>query len=118
MLEIGNHTHYTELRRGFFAHLLVPVSPEERLTEVRLVRKGQLVKRFTPEQGDNARPGGQTPVTGDTGEYLPGWVWYPDTKRATHFQADFPVKQTGWYQVEATTSMPRSQAVMKSLWPI
>lgn len=103
MLEIANHTRYSELRRDFFAHLLVTVAPEEQLTEVRLLKDGVLQKRFTPEEGNDAQSG-KTPVTDADGEYTPGWLWYPDMRTTNHFQADFPITQTGWYALEAVTA--------------
>jgi hypothetical protein len=102
MLEIGNHARYTELRRDFFAHLIVTVSPEERLREVQLLKDGQIVRRFTPGETGKATKA-QTPVTGGDGGYDAGWVWHPASGGSNHFQADWPVKESGWYSVRVTT---------------
>ncbi|MCW3094960.1 MAG: putative glucose/L-sorbosone dehydrogenase, distantly related to bacterial beta-galactosidase, partial [Chthonomonadaceae bacterium] len=103
LFEISNHTHMVELRRSFFAHLLVTVAPEDPLTEVVILKDGQPLQRFAPGGGDHV-VAGQTPVTGRDGEYAPGWIWSRVQNRAVHFQADWPVLETGWYSVEAQTA--------------
>ncbi|MEX2382536.1 MAG: CehA/McbA family metallohydrolase [Opitutales bacterium] len=108
ILAIGNYTRFIELRRDFFAHLIVTVSPGQVLSEVALMRDGGVVRRFTPEMGGQ-RHEGRTPVTGLGGEYGPGWLWYPDSDDApVHFQADWPVTQTGWYSLRAVTAEGRA----------
>ncbi len=103
VLEISNHTRYTELRREFYAHLLATVSPGDALAEVQLLRDGQVAGSFQPAAG-NRVVGGKTPVTGLRGEYRPGWVWHREGESAVHLQADWPVKESGWYAVRARTA--------------
>jgi hypothetical protein len=102
VLEVSNHTRYIELRREFFAHLLVTVSPEDGLAEVQLLRDGEVARSFKPAAG-NQVAGGKTPVTGLRGEYRPGWAWHREGKSVVHFQGDWPVKESGWYAVRART---------------
>lgn len=106
LLEISNNTRMIELRRDFFAHLIVTVSREDRLAEVELLKDGKVVRQFTPGMGDSIT--GQTPVTGGKGEYSPGWLWHPAPARPAHFQADWSVKETGWYEVRATTAQGKT----------
>jgi hypothetical protein len=107
LLEISNHTRYTELRRDFFAHLLVTVRPPESLREVKLLRDGQALRAFKPEDGDQWHDG-RVPVTDITGDYGPGWAWHPEGDAICHLQADWPVTDSGWYSVEATTTSGRA----------
>jgi hypothetical protein len=106
LLEVSNHTRYVELRRDFFAHLIVTVRPGDALKEVRLLRDGAVVRSFKPGAG-NRLTGGQVPVTGPAGEYGPGWVWHREGGSPVHFQADWPVKGGGWYSARATTATGR-----------
>lgn len=110
LLEITNTERYVKLRRKFFAHMIATVSPDQRIRSVALLRDGEVVRRFTPEEGDR-RPGGKTPVTGMPGEYERGWQWHPggeaEAERALHFQADWPVEASGWYAVEIVTGEGR-----------
>jgi hypothetical protein len=100
ILEISNATRYIELRRCFFAHLIVTVSPGDRLRSVELLRDGRLVRLFAPGMGES-RTAGKVPATGMAGEYGPGWSW---SSGASHFQADWPVEETGWYGLRAATA--------------
>ena len=100
ILEISNATRYIELRRAFFAHLIVTVSTGDRLKSVALLKDGQPVRLFTPEMGES-RTDGKVPTTGMPGEYGPGWSW---ASGLSHFQADWPVKETGWYGLRAATA--------------
>jgi len=103
LFEISNCTRFIQLRREYFAHLIVTVSPDDRLTEVHLLRDGQAIQRFTPDKG-NEMSSGKIPVTELDGEYHPGWIWHPEPARSAHFQADWPLKESGWYQMRATTA--------------
>jgi hypothetical protein len=103
ILQISNATRFIELRRDFFAHLVVTVPPGDRLESVELLRDGEVARRFSPDQG-NERHEGKVPVTGIDGEYGPGWSWFPAPDAPHHFQADWPVAEPGWYGVRATTA--------------
>jgi len=107
ILEIHNATRFIELRRAFFAHLIVTIAPGDRLESVELLQDGRAVRRFTPEGGDS-RPSGAVPVTGPVGEYGPGWAWHVEEDEPVHFQADWPVEQSGWYGLRATTAGGRT----------
>jgi hypothetical protein len=106
LLEISNHTRYVQLRRDFFAHLLVTVSPDDPLREAELLRDDEVVHAFRPADG-NRSSGGQVPVTGAKGDYGPGWVWHRQGGAAVHLQADWPVKEGGWYRLRARTAAGR-----------
>jgi hypothetical protein len=106
LLEINNCTRFAQLRRDFFAHFMVTVSPDDRLVSIELRRNGQTTRRFTVDEG-NQLTSGKTPVTEMFGEYGPGWIWHPTVEKAVHFQADWPVTETGWYAVHATTAQGR-----------
>ncbi len=115
LLEISNHGRFVYLRRDFFAHLIVTVSPDQSLKEVRLLKNGKTYKRFTPDFGDKFSSG-KVPVTEMTEgvEYGLGWLWYPDSNRKVHFRADCPVVESGWYSVYVKTednSILQSDAV-------
>ena len=43
-------------------------------------------------------------MTGRGGEYGPGWAWHVESGVPVHLQADWPVEQTGWYGLRATTA--------------
>ncbi len=104
-LEIGNFTRLCELRRSFFAHIIVTVSQDE-LQKVVLLRDGKITKEFSSSDGDYM-PSGKIPVTQLGGEYSEGWVWYPSPSEAVHFQADYPVDESGWYSVQVFTRSGR-----------
>lgn len=104
ILAISNATRYIELRREFFAHLIVTVSPGGRLKSVELLKDGLVVRRFAPEVGES-RTAGKVPVTGMAGEYGPGWAW---VSGPAHFQADWPVEETGWYGLRVATAEGQS----------
>src|SRR5262249_12922290 len=48
VLEVHNATRYVELRRNFFAHLIVTVAPGDGLRSVELLKDGRVLRRFTP----------------------------------------------------------------------
>lgn len=109
IFEIANFKRFpSPLSLNFSAHLILTVSPDDRLREVVLTKDGEVVKRFDPAQGDEL-PGGRIPVTEmqQDVEYEPGWIWYPSPKQAVHFQMDWPVKESGWYAVRAITAKGR-----------
>ena len=111
LLEISNHTRLVELRRDFFAHLIVSVRPPEALREVRLCRDGKVIHAFKPGDGDRWHQQ-RVPVTDITGgEYGPGWAWHHKGDTVCHLQADWPMTDSGWYSIEATTTVDR---VLKS----
>jgi hypothetical protein len=103
ILQISNATRFIELRRDFFAHLVVTVPATEGLVSVELLRDGEVVRKFSPDQG-NQRHEGKVPVTGMDGEYGPGWSWFPGPDAPHHFQADWPVSEPGWYHLQAITA--------------
>ncbi|QDV35925.1 CehA/McbA family metallohydrolase [Tautonia plasticadhaerens] len=103
VLQVANATRFIELRRAFFAHLIVTVDPGDRLESVELLRDGEVLRRFSPEDGDE-RFEGKVPVTEIDGEYGPGWSWFPSAAAPHHFQADWPVASPGWYGLRATTA--------------
>jgi hypothetical protein len=106
LLEISNHTRYVQLRRDFFAHLLVTVAPGDPLREVELLRDDRLVHAFRPADG-NRISGGQVPVTGAKGDYKTGWVWHRQDGAVVHLQADWAVQESGWYRLQARTAAGR-----------
>jgi hypothetical protein len=106
LLEISNCTRFIQLRREFSAHVMVTVSADDRLVSVQLLRDGEPVKSFEADAG-NEMGSGKMPVTQLNGEYAPGWVWHPAPAEAVHFQADWPVMETGWYWVRAMTAQGR-----------
>lgn len=106
MLQISNATRFATLSRDFFAHLLVTVRPGDELESVELLRDGLVVRRFDPaepEQWDE----GRVPVTEPFGSYGPGWTWHRIEGRRVHFQADWPVRETGHYSLRARTASGR-----------
>jgi hypothetical protein len=103
LLEISNISRYASLRREFYAHLLATVSPGQQLTEVQLLKDGAALQQFAPKNG-NRLASGQIPVTGRSGDYAPGWIWFPEPGAANHFQADCLVAGSGWYSLCATTA--------------
>jgi hypothetical protein len=52
----------------------------------------------------DSRTAGKVPATGIGGDYGPGWAW---ASGASHFQADWPVTETGWYGMRAATARGR-----------
>jgi hypothetical protein len=102
ILAIGNHTRFIELRPQFFAHCIVTTS--EPLTRVELLRDGQVLRAFEPKEG-NQLADGKLPVSAPGGgEYAPGWIWHEDPGAPTHFQADWPVNESGSYALRAHTA--------------
>ena len=103
VFQISNATRFIELRRQFFAHLLVTVDPGQQLKQVTLIRESEQVASFSPEQGQQIGPAGKLPVTEINGDYEKGWVWHPTPNAAYHLQADWPITESGWYSVRYTT---------------
>lgn len=103
LFEISNCTRFPgQLRRQFYGHIIVTVPETHRLTEVCLLKDGQVVERYTPSRGDRT-PSAKIPVTEFIGEYEAGWLWHPAPESCYHFLADYPVSETGWYAVRALT---------------
>ena len=96
ILQISNATRFIELRKQFFAHLIVSVDPSESLQEIELCRDGEPIRRYVASDG-NSLADERIPVTEIRGEYARGWIWHPTSARAVHFQADEPIAETGWY---------------------
>ncbi len=108
VLEVHNASRFAALRREFFAHLIVTVSPDDPLESVDLTRDGAVLHTFRPADGER-RDGTKVPVTGPDGDYSPGWSWRgADAPGACHFQADWPVSTTGWYGLRARTTAGRT----------
>lgn len=102
ILELSNNTRFIELRKDFFAHMLVTLSPGQSLASVALLKDGVAEKRFTPAEGDQIRSN-NTPATGRGGVYESGWQWHYEGTLPVHFQADWAIKESGWYVIEAVT---------------
>jgi hypothetical protein len=115
VLEVHNATRYVELRRNFFAHLIVTVAPGDGLRSVELLKDGRVPRRFTPGEGES-RTSGKVLVTGPGGEYGPAWAWHAESGVPVHLQADWPVEQTGWYGLRATTAGGRVLASDEVRW--
>ncbi|MEX2213192.1 MAG: CehA/McbA family metallohydrolase [Phycisphaeraceae bacterium] len=107
LMEISNHTRFIQLRRQFFAHMIVTVRPPESVTAVRLLRDGKVEKAWSPDEPEE-RQDSRLPVTDIRGDYGPGWLWHRIEKKPVHFQADWPVKEAGWYTLEVDTSNRRT----------
>jgi hypothetical protein len=107
LLEISNNARMVQLRRQFFAHVIASVSSDDPMTEVQIVKDGKPLKSFRVDGGDHMASG-QVPVTGGEMEYEEGWQWFPAPVRGSHFQADWPVTESGWYSLKATTSAGRA----------
>ncbi len=106
LLEISNAVRMVELRREFFAHVIATVSPDDPMTTVALLKDGQVFQSAAATAGDHLADGA-VPVTGGKMEYAEGWQWFPDPVRGAHFQADWPVSETGWYHLRVTTASGR-----------
>lgn len=107
LLEIANHTRFIQLRREFFAHLLVTSAAEDALTEVQLLRDDKILQSFQPAAG-NQLAGGRIPVTESEEEYAHGWMWHRQDNQVVHLQADVPVSESGWYALRAQTARGRT----------
>ena len=107
LMEISNHTRFIQLRRQFFAHMIVTVRPPETIKAARLLRDGKVEKAWSPDEPEE-RQDSRLPVTDIRGDYGPGWLWHRVQKQAIHFQADWPVKEAGWYALEVDTSGGRT----------
>ncbi len=103
LLEISNHERFIHLRREFFAHLIVTVSPDQVLTRVELMRNDEVVKQFKASDASQLHEQ-RIPVTQLPGTYGPGAIWLTQREQHVHLQADWPVNQTGWYAVRAVTA--------------
>ncbi|HWD37297.1 MAG TPA: CehA/McbA family metallohydrolase, partial [Fimbriimonas sp.] len=106
IFEIGNFSRLSTLNPNFMAHFIVTVSPTDPLTKVELLHDSAVLKEFSPSDGDQIADG-KTPVTETFGNYKPDWLWHPSPRAAFRFQSDWDVKESGWYQVRATTKSGR-----------
>ena len=70
VLEISNHTRFIELRREFFAHLVITVDRSDALEEVVFLKDGKPLKSFKSQAG-NQLAQGKIPVTEHAGDYGP-----------------------------------------------
>ena len=100
-IEIGNFARFIELRKEFFAHVIVTVRGKM-ISRVALMRDNEVFCEFSPENG-NYIPSGKTPVVELGGEYSNGWMWHPDPKEPAHFVADILLNASGWYKVLVET---------------
>lgn len=103
---IGNFNGRIRISSGdYFIHIFATVS-EGAIQKVKVLRNGQMLKEFSPTDGDRVLPG-RMPVisTGHdkAAKYEEGWIWYPDTSSPRHFQADYPVREDGKYRVVIST---------------
>lgn len=103
LLQISNATRFIELRQQFFAHMIVTVDPRRTLKQVTLRRDSEVVTVFLPTHGQKIGVLNKLPVTEIHGEYEEGWVWHPSPQKPNHFQADWQVKDRGWYSLEFLT---------------
>ncbi len=103
LLQISNATRFIELRRQFYAHMIVTVNPRRTIQKVALRRDGEIVATFLPDHGQKVGRMKKLPVTEIHGEYEDGWVWHPSQEEPNHFQADWQVKDAGWYSLEFLT---------------
>lgn len=103
VLQISNATRFIELRRQFFAHLLVTSGEANGLSRVSLMREGLEVRRFEVAEGSR-HEANRLPVTTLRGDYSSGWAWGDAGGKNRHFQADWPVEDSGWYWIETETT--------------
>jgi hypothetical protein len=101
LFEINNTARGMQLRKDFHAHAIVSVSKNDELTAVTITRDGKRWKSFDP--GSPMKQRIMTPVTRFGDDYGPGFMFVQEAGRAIHFQADWPVTETGWYALTATT---------------
>ncbi|MEX0936990.1 MAG: CehA/McbA family metallohydrolase [Pirellulales bacterium] len=106
LLEVCNAERFIKLRREFFAHVIVTVAPHQSIQRVELLRDEEVLRSFEPSDGDSLADG-KIPVTEINGPYEAGWIWHTLADRPVHFQADWPVGETGWYRVRVTTGGDR-----------
>jgi len=106
LLEIANCTRMVELRRGFFAHMIATVPPDDPLASVELLKDGVVCSTYRTADG-GGRPAA-LPVAGGTGDYVPAYAWHPSAADACHFLADAPIRDTGWYSLRAVTRSGRT----------
>ncbi|NRB41068.1 MAG: CehA/McbA family metallohydrolase [Pseudomonadales bacterium] len=109
IFEINNTARGVQLRREFHAHAIVSVSPDQNLRTVIIQKDGKIWKSFSA--GTPAQEYRLTPVTEFGDNYEASYVFVKDKKgRANHFQADWPVSQSGWYSLSGVTQDGESVA--------
>ena len=102
LFEISNHSRFAQLRKEYFAHILTTVAQGDRLKEVRLLKDDKVLHTFQPENGDLLADE-KIPTTELFGSYAKGWIWHPKPEKPQHFQADWPIQESGWYHVQIHT---------------
>lgn len=107
LFEISNCTRFVELRQTFYGHIIATIAPGETLQRVELLRDDKVLQSFRSEHG-NRITDDRVPVTQLRGTYDKGWIWHPQPERAVHFQADYPISESGWYAVRLHTSRGRT----------
>jgi hypothetical protein len=106
LFEISNCTRFVELRKNFYGHIVATVAPGETMRTVELLRDGCVLKRMHVHNGNRIKDD-KVPVTQLHGEYDEAWIWHPNPENAVHFQADVPIRESGWYAVRLYTSTGR-----------
>jgi len=107
LFEISNCTRFVELRQNFYGHIVATVAPGETIRTVELLRNGSVLKRMQGKDGNRIK-NKKVPVTQLHGEYDEAWVWHPNPERSVHFQADVPIRDSGWYAVRLHTNTGRA----------
>ena len=106
LLAINNCTRFIELRQSFHAHMIVTLSASDTIKVVELLKDGLVFKVFRAKEGDQIKHN-RVPVTNLKGDYETGCVWFPQHSQAVHFQADYPIRETGWYALRVQTGSGR-----------
>ena len=103
LFEISNHSRFAQLRKEFFAHVLTTVAPGDTIRKVEILKDGKPFHSFEPKAG-NQYADGKVPTSELYGSYDKGWVWHPSPQAPQHFQADWPVQESGWYSVRTSST--------------
>ena len=103
LFQISNASRFADLGPDFFGHAIATVREPERIASVTILRDEADFTRFVPSEGNRIPADGKIPTTGMWGHYSPGWIWFPDPGNPHHFQADFEVRESGWYRVVVET---------------
>jgi len=102
LFEISNHSRFAQLRKEYFAHILTTLAHGDTLQQVELTKDGKTLHTFRPQDGDQIVDE-KIPATGLFGDYDKGWIWHPSPQQPQHLQLDWPITESGWYQVKVTT---------------
>jgi hypothetical protein len=103
LFEISNHSRFAQLRKEYFAHILTTVAEGDTLKKVELLKNEKVLHSYLPEDGDYLTDE-KIPTTELFGDYAKGWIWYPKPSEPQHFQADYPIHESGWYSVRTLTT--------------